>query len=108
MSSTNVHSKQNTVGSAIVAGSAFNVTEKDLEFPPKGQVFKAVSAYIEEQGNIEIVAGNGFVTENGDLVKQDGSIARMGEKAYRNIVKGREERQQYSPKKNRRTEEAER
>ncbi|MGN1270265.1 MAG: hypothetical protein ACI4UU_05325 [Clostridia bacterium] len=108
MSSTNVHSKQNTVGSAMVAGSAFNVTEKDLEFPPKGQVFEVVSGYIEEQGNIEIAAGNGFVTENGELVKQDGSAAKMDPEAYRNIVKARKEREKYSPSKNRKTEEAER
>ena len=108
MSSTNVHSKQNTVGSAIVAGSAFNVTEKDLEFPPKGQVFEAVSGYIEEQGNIVIAAGNGYVTENGELVKQDGSVAKMEPEAYRNMVKARKEREKYSPSKYRRTEEAER
>ena len=106
MSSTNVHSKQNTVGSAIVAGSAFNVTEKDLEFPPKGQVFEAVSGYIEEQGNIVIAAGNGYVTENGELVKQDGSTVKMSPEAYRNMIKARKEREKYSQSK--RTEEAER
>lgn len=104
MSSTNVRSKQNT----IVAGSAFNVTEKDLEFPPKGQVLEEVAGYIEEQGNIEISVGQGFVTENGELVKEDGSVLKMKAESYRNIAKGREERRKYSPSKSKETTEAER
>ncbi len=108
MSSTNVHSKQNTAGLAIVAGSAFNVTDKDLEFPPKGQIFETVSAYIEEQGNIEIAAGNGFVTENGDLVRQDGSVAKMKKESYKNIINAKKERSKYSPSKSIETEQAER
>lgn len=109
MSSTNVHSEQNTVSSAIVAGSAFKVTQREFEFPPKSQVFKAVSTYIEEQGNIEIAAEDGFVTENGDLIKKDGSISKLkSSQAYNNLKLAKKEREKLSPKQQKQTEQSER
>lgn len=108
MSSTTVHSKQNTVGSTKLAGSALKVTEKDLEFPPKGQVFETVSQYIEEQGEIEITAGDGFITENDDIEKQDGSTVKAYAGAYNDLIEARKNREKYSPSKEKRTEEAER
>ena len=76
MGSTTVHSKDSK-STVSIAGSAFKATEKTLEIPPKAQVFEVIPSYVEEQGNIEIPAGEGFVTDKNELVKADGTVLKM-------------------------------
>lgn len=76
MGSTTVHSK-NSKSTVSIAGSAFKPTEKTLEIPPKAQVFEVIPSYVEKQGNIEIPAGEGFVTDKNELVKADGTVLKM-------------------------------
>lgn len=95
MSSTNVHSNQDM---ASVAGSIFQATPKTLEVPPKGQVFEAISSYIESQGNLEIAVGNATLKENGEMIKQDGTTQMMGAKSFDTAKKYKTEREQRAGK----------
>lgn len=86
MSSTNVHSNKSTVS---IAGTAFIPTEKTLEIPPKSQVFKGITSYVEEQGNIEISVGTGYINEKSELITAEGKIISMKDKqAFKKISDG--------------------
>ena len=75
----------------IIAGSAFDVTDKTLEIPPKAQVLKEIASYIEEQGNIEIPVGKGYVTDKNKLEKEDGTTVNMNNpNAYANLKQNEE------------------
>ena len=97
MSSTNVHS-ENSKSTASIAGSAFDVTEETLEIPPEAQVFKEIPSYVEEQGNIEIPVGEGFVTDKNILVKKDGTTLNMkNPNTYANLKAKRSRKMQGKP-----------
>lgn len=87
MSSTNVHSKKSN-STVSIAGSAFKATEKTLEIPPKAQVFEIIPSYVEEQGNIEIPAGDAYVNNRNEMVKADRTTCKMKDsKAFDEISK---------------------
>lgn len=74
MSSTTVRSKS----TASIAGSVFNPTKETFKFPPEAQVFKVIPSYVKEQeNNVKIQVGEGFVTDKNKLVKADGTVLEM-------------------------------
>ena len=77
MNQTTVDSnKKNKKDMPTVAGSTIQVTENTLEVPPRGQVYEVITGYIEEQGNMEIPAGDAIVNENGQMQLEDGKKQR--------------------------------
>ncbi len=74
MSSTTVHSNTS------IAGSAFVATEKTVEIPPKGQVYEAITNYVEAKDNLEIPAGDAIIYKDGTMKKQDGSVAKLSQR----------------------------
>ena len=88
MSSTTVRSKS----TASIAGSVFNPTKETLKFPPKAQVFKVIPSYVKEQeNNVKIQVGEGFVTDKNKLVKADGTVLEMKKRAFKEIEKHKAE-----------------
>lgn len=89
MSSTTVRSKS----TASIAGSVFNPTKKTLKFPPEAQVFKVIPSYVKEQeNNVKIQVGEGFVTDKNKLVKADGTVLEMKKlSAFKEIEKHKAE-----------------
>lgn len=73
MSSTTVCPKS----TANIAGSVFNPTKETLKFPPEAKVFNVIPRYVNEQKNVEIQVGKGFVTDKNELVKADGTVLEM-------------------------------
>lgn len=89
MSSTTVRSKS----TASIAGSVFNPTKETLKFPPEAQVFKVIPSYVKEQeNNVKIQVGEGFVTDKNKLVKADGIVLEMKKlSAFKEIEKHKAE-----------------
>lgn len=89
MSSTTVRSKS----TASIAGSVFNPAKETLKFPPEAQVFKVIPSYVEEQeNNVKIQVGEGFVTDKNKLVKADGTVLEMKKlSAFKEIEKHKAE-----------------
>lgn len=89
MSSTTVRSKS----TASIAGSVFNPTKETLKFPPEAQVFKVIPSYVKEQeNNVKIQVGEGFVTDKNKLVKADGTVLEMKKpSAFKEIEKHKAE-----------------
>lgn len=88
MSSTTVRSKS----TASIAGSVFNPTKdptkETLKFPPEAQVFKVIPSYVKEQeNNVKIQVGEGFVTDKNKLVKADGIVLEMKKLSAFNEIK---------------------
>lgn len=107
MSSTNVHSKKSK-STGSIAGSAFKPTEKTLEIPPKTQVFEVIPSYVEEQGNIEIPAGDAYVNDRNEMVKADGTIAKMkNPKAFDEISKHKNQKDKMGEKASKSKKEVE-
>lgn len=89
MSSTTVRSKS----TASIAGSVFNPTKETFKFPPEAQVFKVIPSYVKEQeNNVKIQVGEGFVTDKNKLVKADGTVLEMKKlSAFKEIEKHKAE-----------------
>lgn len=89
MSSTTVRSKS----TASIAGSVFNPTKETLKFPPEAQLFKVIPSYVKEQeNNVKIQVGEGFVTDKNKLVKADGTVLEMKKlSAFKEIEKHKAE-----------------
>lgn len=82
MSSTTVHSKSS------IAASQIYLTENTLEVPQDAKkVHEIVTTYIEDQGSLEIPAGNGNVKENGEMSIQDGTIIMVAPEAIKALAK---------------------
>lgn len=82
MSSTTVHSKSS------IAASQIYLTENTLEVPKDAKkVHEIVTTYIEEQGSLEISAGNAAVKENGEMMVQDGTILMVAPEAIKALAK---------------------
>lgn len=89
MSSTTVRSKS----TASIAGTVFNPTKETLKFLPEAQVFKVIPSYVKEQeNNVKIQVGEGFVTDKNKLVKADGTVLEMKKlSAFKEIEKHKAE-----------------
>ncbi len=100
MNQTTVDSnKKNKKDMPTVAGSTIQVTENTLEVPPRGQVYEVITGYIEEQGNMEIPAGDAIVNENGQMQLEDGTvIATLNPQAVKDLVSYKKQREEKSKK----------
>lgn len=108
MSSTTVRSK-NSKSTASIAGSVFNPTKETLKFPPEAQVFKVIPSYVkeQEQENVEIQVGEGFVTDKNELVKADGTVLEMKKPSAFKEIKEIEEHKAKTDKMRRASKEEE-
>lgn len=106
MSSTTVRSK-NSKSTASIAGSVFNPTKETLKFPPEAQVFKVIPSYVKKQKNVEIQAGEGFVTDKNELVKADGTVLEMKKPSAFKEIKEIEEHKAKTDKMRRASKEEE-
>ena len=100
MNQTTVDSnKENKKDMPTVAGSMIQVTENTLEVPPRGQVYEVITSYIDEQGNMEIPAGDAIVNENGQMQKADGTvIAILNPKAVKDLISYKKQRDEKEAK----------
>ena len=102
MSRTTVHSnKESEKNTPSIAGSVILIDDerKTIDVPQQGQVYKVISSYIEEQGNMEIPTGDAIVNENGQMQKADGTvIATLNPKAVKDLISYKKERDEKEAK----------
>ncbi len=102
MSRTTVHSNKESEKSApSIAGSVIQINDKTntIDVPQKGQVYKVISSYIEEQGNMEIPTGDAIVNENGQMQDIDGTvIVTLNPQAVKDLNSYKEQREEKARK----------
>ena len=102
MSRTTVHSnKENEKNTPSIAGSVILIDDerKTIDVPQQGQVYKVISSYIEEQGNMEIPTGDAIVNENGQMQKGDGTvIAILNPRAVKDLISYKKQRDEREKK----------
>ena len=87
MNNTIGDSKRNRTTAVAATSVIVKDNEKELYIPPKGKVYEAIAAYVEENGNIEIPAGYGRLNVNGILELESGKKLSMKneESSYRTV-----------------------
>ena len=98
MSSTTVHS--NTQEKAKIVASEIYFTEKTIEVPRDAKTNKintlesGITSYIQEQGSLEIPAGNGMVNAKGEMTLQNGNVAHVTPEDVKTLAKYDKERKE--------------
>ena len=100
MSSTTVHSNtQEKNKKASIAASGIYLTENSLEVPKDAKkVHEIITSYIEEQGNMEIPAGNATIKENGEMKLENGKIVVVAPEAMKVLAKQRKAKKEMKEK----------
>lgn len=65
-----------------------------LDFPPEANLFVEIGGYVEEQENIEIPVGDGFINEANELITENGQKIEMRPISYKNIKENMAKREQ--------------
>lgn len=102
MSSTNVRSNNNQSKTEVTGmGIVFNTREKKYEIQVGQTLNTILKDHIQEQGEIGILAENGYIEKNGKdtkLVTTNGSKIMKNSRAYEIISKQREQRRERNSK----------